>query len=230
MELVVKAKAFSKQIKDKIVFHKTNFDLEKGSVSILLGKNGTGKTTLIKSIIGAISFEGKISINGFDNHTKQAKDYYSFVPDKYTFPKKIDVTTFLTYMGFLGGLTMSKSKEKAIELLEKYKMHEFAKSLPEKMSLGEQKKILLIESLMSNPKLIIMDEPLNSLDFKTRKTIAHIIGKMSKEGTTFLISTHSPETFEKCISKILIISKQKITTQKITSTAKARKYIKESNV
>lgn len=230
MKPVISLEAFSKEYKNKIVLHKTDFQLNKGSVTILLGKNGTGKTTLIKSIIGAISFDGKILINGFDNHSKQAKDFYSFVPDKYTFPKKINVISFLTYMAFLGGLSMKEAKSKATKLLKKYKMDEFRRTMPSKMSLGEQKKILLIQSLLSNPKLIIMDEPLNSLDFKTRETVSGIIHKMSKEGTTFLISTHAPEIFTKSISNILTISKQEMTMHKITSEAKAKKCIKESNV
>ena len=168
-----------------------SFNVPKGSFYGLIGANGSGKTTTIKSIIGAfVNFEGEIKIGGTSNKKIDSKDQVGYIPEVANFPSGLNAERYLFHMAHLSGMNKEEAKKRVSEVLEKFGMAEFAKKKPTSFSSGQKKKILLAQAMIHDPKIIIMDEPAANLDPKARKDFFDSLKKLNKEGKTIFITSH----------------------------------------
>ncbi|WP_434338232.1 ABC transporter ATP-binding protein [Mycoplasma capricolum] len=189
-----------------------NMSVKSGSFHAFIGENGAGKTTTIKTIIGAFSkYEGEVLINNINIKKAQAKSYIGYVPEVAIFPKELTTIQYLTYLGFLSMLDKKELEHKIKEFLEMFNISNLINEKPYNFSSGQKKKILLIQALLHNPKLLILDEPAANLDPTARYELFSFLKKINeKENISILISSHNLSEIDKYVDSLTLIHKGKI--------------------
>lgn len=204
MELL-EIKNLSKSYDNKKILNNINLSIPSGNIIGLLGKNGVGKTTLIKLINDLLTpTTGEILINGQKIGIESKKDI-SYLPEKTYLDKNMKVNEILTYFEeFYDNF----NKEKAIKLLKDLNLDINLKV--SKMSKGMQEKLQLILVMSRDAKLYILDEPLGGVDPATRDYILDTILSNFSEGASVLISTHLISDIERILDEVIFIDKGEI--------------------
>ncbi|QZX49459.1 ABC transporter ATP-binding protein [Mycoplasma sp. E35C] len=204
----------TKQFKKKQppVINKLNFTVKKNQYHVFIGANGAGKTTTIKTIIGAFKkTSGKILIKGIDSEIPQSRKCIGYVPEISRFPNTLTTLEYLTWMGRLSGLNKNQAKELIIKKLNEFNMIKLADANPNKFSSGQKKKIILIQALLTNPELLILDEPTANLDPKARIEFLNFIKELQiKDKTSIFISSHVLTEVDQYANSITILDGGKV--------------------
>ena len=210
MELV-ECKKLCKSYDEKQVLKDVNLKIPKGKIVGLLGKNGTGKTTLIKLINDLLTpTSGEILIKG-KKPGVESKDIIAYLPEKTYLDREMSVKDAIKY--FEEFYTNFDSK-KAVKLLKDLDLDMNSKI--SKMSKGMQEKLQLILVMSRNAELYILDEPLGGVDPATRDYILDTILSNFCEGASVIISTHLIADIERILDEVIFIDKGKIV---VTSSA-----------
>ena len=195
------------KVKNKrAVIDDVSFTAEKGEFVGILGTNGSGKTTLLKLACGLMSAtSGTITINGFDIEDRRnaLKDVGCAIdtPGYYT---NYTPTDMLMYNGKLRGMSLSTLKEEIHNVLEYLDLREWKDVPLSKFSKGLMKKYAVAGALLSNPEILILDEPSSGMDQKGRMTIQEILSDMKKENRTVIMSTHFQEVSQHCDKAVIL--------------------------
>lgn len=204
MELV-KCNNLCKEFDNKQILDNINLSIPKGKIIGLLGKNGMGKTTLIKLINDLLTpTSGEVLING-EKPGINSKKVISYLPERTYLDKSMKVSEILT---FFEEFYDDFSKEKAIKLLKDLDLD--INSRISKMSKGMQEKLQLILVMSRNAELYILDEPLGGVDPATRDYILDTILSNFNEGASVIISTHLISDIERILDEVIFIDKGKI--------------------
>ena len=210
MELV-ECKKLCKSYDEKQVLKDVNLKIPKGKIVGLLGKNGTGKTTLIKLINDLLTpTSGEILIKG-KKPGVESKDIIAYLPERTYLDREMSVKDSIKY--FEEFYTNFDSK-KAVKLLKDLDLDMNSKI--SKMSKGMQEKLQLILVMSRNAELYILDEPLGGVDPATRDYILDTILSNFCEGASVIISTHLIADIERILDEVIFIDKGEIV---LTSSA-----------
>jgi ABC-type multidrug transport system ATPase subunit len=172
---------------DRVSLH-----VKAGEFAVLLGPNGAGKSTLIKSICGLLRFQGRITINGFDNHMLEAKRILGYVPE---IPALYPMLTLREHLEFIARAYRLNAWEKTADaLLERFELGDKQKKLGKELSKGMQQKISLCCALLPEPKALILDEPLVGLDPHAIRELKALIPELKNKGVAVMVSTHLLES------------------------------------
>lgn len=193
--------------KKKPVFNGLNLQFEAGHVYGLLGKNGTGKSSLLRNIAGLLQPKsGQITVNGltpFDRLPVFLEDVF-MVPEEFYLPD-ISVPAFIKhYVPFYPRFD-HKRFENYIAVFDIP-----ADSTLQHMSYGQKKKVLISFALATNAKVLLMDEPTNGLDIISKSQFRKILAEALDEERCIIISTHQVKDLENLIDRITIIDEGKI--------------------
>ena len=204
MELV-KCNNLCKNFDNKIILKDVNLSIQKGRIVGLLGKNGMGKTTLIKLINDLLTpTSGEVLINS-ETPNVNSKRVISYLPERTYLDKSMKVSQIIT---FFEEFYDNFNKEKAIKLLKDLDLDINAKI--NKMSKGMQEKLQLILVMSREAELYILDEPLGGVDPATRDYILDKILSNFNEGASVIISTHIISDIERILDDVIFIDKGKI--------------------
>ena len=204
MELV-ECKKLCKSYDEKQVLKDVNLKIPKGKIIGLLGKNGTGKTTLIKLINDLLTpTSGEVLIKG-KKPGVESKDIIAFLPERTYLDREMSVKDAIKY--FEEFYTNFDSK-KAVKLLKDLDLDMNSKI--SKMSKGMQEKLQLILVMSRNAELYILDEPLGGVDPATRDYILDTILSNFCEGASVIISTHLIADIERILDEVIFIDKGEI--------------------
>ena len=204
MELV-KCNNLCKEFDNKQILDNINLSLPKGKIIGLLGKNGMGKTTLIKLINDLLTpTSGEVLINGEKPGVK-SKKVISYLPERTYLDKSMKISQILT---FFDEFYDDFNKEKAMKLLKDLDLD--INSKISKMSKGMQEKLQLILVMSRDAELYILDEPLGGVDPATRDYILDTILSNFSEGASVIISTHLISDIERILDEVIFIDKGKI--------------------
>lgn len=186
-----------------------DFYVLEGQIVGLVGKNGAGKSTIIKSITGVLPFEsGHISILDYDINSQaiQAKKNLGYVPDV---SNAFDKMTGMEYLNFVADI-FKINKNERVKKIEEFQQHfslgESIHKLISSYSHGMKQKISLMASLMPSPKLWILDEPTTGLDPQTTLNLLNYIQEYAKKGNAVVFSSHNLDIVEKICDKLIIIN------------------------
>jgi ABC-2 type transport system ATP-binding protein len=193
--------------KKKPVFQGLNLQFEAGHVYGLLGKNGTGKSSLLRNIAGLLQPQsGSITVNDFTPFERLPAflgDVF-MVPEEFYLPD-ISVPDFIKhYVPFYPHFNQ-KSFENYISIFEIP-----ADSTLQNMSYGQKKKVLISFALATNAKVLLMDEPTNGLDILSKSQFRKILAEALDEDRCIIISTHQVKDLENLIDRITVIDDGKI--------------------
>ena len=188
------------------VLENVNLQLNPGSIVGLLGKNGTGKTTLLNLITGQLfAKQGVISIDDENVKTKSKsilKKLY-FIPEELIVPN-LSLDNFIRlYSPFY----KDYSQEVMDECMREFDLKSEKKSL-NKLSMGTKKKMMICFALATNVPYLLMDEPTNGLDIPSKRIFRKLINSHMTENRIILISTHQVHDVEKMVDHIVIVGKK----------------------
>lgn len=204
MELV-KCNNLFKEFDNKRILCNINLTIPRGKIIGLLGKNGIGKTTLIKLMNDLLTpTSGEILING-EKPGVNSKKIISYLPERTYLDKSMTISQILTYFS---EFYENFNKEKAIKLLKDLDLD--INSKISKMSKGMQEKLQLILVMSRDAELYILDEPLGGVDPATRDYILDTILSNFNEGASVIISTHLISDIERILDEVIFIDKGKI--------------------
>ena len=235
---MIKIKNYSKSYDGKnFIIKDLNLNIEKGDLFGFIGHNGAGKTTTIKSIVGILDFEeGDILIDGnsIKNDPITCKKIMAYVPDN---PEIYENLTGLHYVNFVSDL-FNVSSDVRKPLIEKYckelELEGVLNDLVSSYSHGMKQKLVLIASLVHQPKIMILDEPFVGLDPKASFNLKKIMNDFCANGGSIFFSTHVLDVAQKLCNKIAIIKNGQIVvlgdTQTLTETQSLEEiFMEQSN-
>jgi zinc/manganese transport system ATP-binding protein/zinc transport system ATP-binding protein len=178
------------------VLESIDLHLHYGQFAGILGPSGAGKTTLLKTVLGLVApSAGTISVGGVVLSGRPAKRV-GYVPQVETvdwnFPITVEQAVALgraTQSGWLPWLSR-RDRELAYTLMEQLGIATFAKRHILELSGGQQQRVFLARALISEPDLLVLDEPTAGVDMRTQEEILHLLSHINAKGTTILITTH----------------------------------------
>ena len=221
MELL-ECKMLCKSYDEKTVLKDINLKIPRGKIVGLLGKNGTGKTTLIKLINDLlIPTSGEILING-KKPGIESKEIISYLPERTYLDREITVKDAIKYFE---EFYKNFDSQKAMKLLKDLDLNIDSKI--SKMSKGMQEKLQLILVMSRNAELYILDEPLGGVDPATRDFILDTILSNFCEGASIIISTHLIADVERILDEVIFIDKGEII---LTSSADELRNKEKSSI
>lgn len=195
----------NKNFDEKEILKDINLVIEGGKIIGLLGKNGMGKSTLIKLINDLlVPTTGDVLING-NRPNIESKKIISYLPERTYLDKNMTVNQIIK---FFGEFYDNFNSQKAYELLKDLDLDPTMKLT--KMSKGMQEKVQLILVMSRDAEIYVLDEPLGGVDPATRDYILDTILSNFKEGSTVIISTHLIDDIERILDEVVFIDKGKI--------------------
>lgn len=195
METVIEVKHASKKIKEVQILTDVNLDIQKGKIYGIIGRNGSGKTVLLKSICGFMPLtEGEILQNGkrIGTDTEFIKDAGFIIENPSFLPMKSGYKN-LKYLASIRNLADEKRIRECLELVG---LAEDADKAVGKYSMGMRQRLGIAQAIMEDPSIIILDEPMNGLDNQGVEEMRNLFLKLKEEGKTFLIVSHNREDIE----------------------------------
>ncbi|MGN0318656.1 MAG: ABC transporter ATP-binding protein [Lachnospira sp.] len=200
-ETIISVKNVTKKFGQNTVLDNVSLDIEKGKVIGLIGRNGSGKTMLLKCICGFIPVtDGTITISG----RQIGKDID--IPDNIGII--IETPGFLydysayNNLKFLASIRNKISKEQIIDALNMVGLDPYSKKHVGKFSLGMKQRLGIAQILMEDPEILILDEPMNGLDKNGVQEMRTIFKKMASEGKTIIMANHNSEDIEVLCDKV----------------------------
>ena len=202
MEQILTLENVTKKYKDKTVVDNLSLDIKKGEVFALLGANGAGKTTTIKMILGlAKKSDGKITIE------EGAKIGYS--PETPYFPPYLTAMEVMSYYAGIEGDKEKKDKKYLRNLLEITGLED-SKVKVKNYSKGMVQRLALAQALISDPDILILDEPTAGLDALGRKHNLQLLKDLKEKGKTIIINSHILHDIEAVCDRGVIMKKGEV--------------------
>lgn len=199
--------------KDRTVLSSVNLSIDCGEAIGVLGANGTGKSTLFKSILGMIPYsDGQIFIDSFNLKEMKSTEIarkISYVPQsrKYSYSFKACEVALMGRAAWIGFFSRPKKKdlEKVNAIFEMLNINHLYEKDFSRMSGGEQQIVLLARALVQDTKYIVLDEPTSNLDLLNQKRIVEVIKKLKDDNRGIIISSHNPEHVFSCCDKVALL-------------------------
>ena len=204
----IKDMVFGYNPKKKKIFNGLNLTLDEGRVYGLLGKNGMGKTTLLK-IISGLRFcdSGEVTVFGYKSEKRvpeMLSDIY-FVTEEMDLPA-VSIDDFVkVYSPFYPNFSQSDFEA----YLEQFEIEDTQQKLT-KLSHGQKKKVIVSFALATNTRLLIMDEPTNGMDIPSKSTFRKVVSSAINDNKTFIISTHQVRDLQNVIDAVVVLDKGEI--------------------
>ena len=192
----IQIREISKHFGDVIAVNKVDLDIKKGELFSILGASGSGKTTLLRMMAGLeIPTEGKIFIDGIDmTNVPPYKRPVNIMFQSYALFPHMTVFDNIAYGLRKEGTTKVKIDDKVRKMLALVKLSDYGKRKPNQLSGGQSQRVALARSLIKEPKVLLLDEPLAALDKKLRQSTQFELMDIQEElGVTFVIVTHDQE-------------------------------------
>lgn len=186
-----------------------NFSVHSGKPLAFLGRNGAGKSTTIKILMGVISKDaGNITIDGLDFSTKNFK--IGYLPEERGMYQKVKILEQLIYFAELKGYSPHVAKKSAMELLERVGLQDYAKKKLEILSKGNQQKVQIAQSLIGDPDIIIMDEPFSGLDPINSNLLRDLILERAVKNKIMFFSSHQMGYVDEICEDIAILNQGEV--------------------
>lgn len=199
---------------DEPVIKRLSLEVKKGEVFGFIGPNGAGKSTTIKCITGILPFEeGEITINNLDilQEPLDAKRSFGYVADNQAVYEEMTGREFVEFIASVYGLK-ENFKHLFEELVKRFNMNHAIDQYISNYSHGMKQKVCIIASLIHEPDLWILDEPLTGLDISSAMQLKNTIIDYKKKGKSVLLTSHNIDSVEKLCDRVAIIIKGEIKT------------------
>ena len=199
--------------KGKKVVNNLNLSVREGDIYAFVGRNGVGKTTTIKSIVGINHItEGDILLDKISilKEPIKYKSMLAYIPDNPILYEHLTGIQYLNFIADIYELTFKEREEAIKEYATRFELYNDLNDLISSYSHGMKQKLVLIGAFIHDPKLYVLDEPFVGLDPKASFTLKEVLREKAKEGKIIFFSTHVLDVAEKLCNRIAIIKDGKL--------------------
>jgi lipooligosaccharide transport system ATP-binding protein len=215
-EPVVSARALTKHFGDFVAVDAVDFDVRPGEAFGFLGPNGAGKSSTMR-MIGAVSpiTSGTLSVFGLDPATdgRQIRSRLGVVPQEDNLDQELTVEENLMIYGRYFDLTRAAIRPRIDELLKFAQLEDRRESRVEPLSGGMKRRLTIARSLISEPDLVLLDEPTTGLDPQARHLLWERLYQLKERGVTLIITTHYMDEAEQLCDRLVIMDRGKIVAE-----------------
>ncbi len=187
--------------------------VSKGEIIGYIGPNGAGKSTTVKIILGIEEgYTGEVKLFGKDisDGNIEYKKKIGYVPEIAEVYDTLTGFEYLTFIGELYGMDFDLVEYKAKRLMELFGIGDVYHSRISSYSKGMKQKLLIISSMLHNPEILFLDEPINGLDANSVMIFKEILSQLAEQGKTVFYSSHIMDVVEKISSRIILLNGGKI--------------------
>ena len=207
MNALIEAENLSRFYGVVLGLNNVSFRINSGITGIV-GPNGAGKTTLFRLLLGQIRpSSGTIKVLGqspWNNPLVQAQ--IAYCPEDEGVPSGLRPVEWLVGLGLISGLSATEAKQRSAEMLDRVKLPaEHWKKRVTQLSKGMRQRVKLAQCLLHQPRLIVLDEPMNGLDPMGREDFSNVLRDLNREGTSVIISSHNLQDLEALCSAFLLL-------------------------
>ena len=193
---------------NEVLFGGESFELSGPGLILVIGPNGAGKTTLMRALLGLVRIDGKVFINGVDvtGRPERAGKFVGYVPQ--IGPQ--DLAVPISVMELLSPSLRSKlpkGSERLREIVDLLGLREVLNLPFSSLSGGQRQRVLLARALAPDPPILMMDEPISSIDPAGRETIIDLILDLSEE-KLLILSSHDPALFANHSKEVIALNKR----------------------
>lgn len=208
-EMKLEVKDVHKSFGEKEVLHGINFSVESGKALGLLGRNGAGKTTTIRILMDVFhANSGEILMDG--KKFVPSKFQIGYLPEERGLYPKRTVMDQMVYLAQLKGMGVRAAKENAKKWLKRLEVSEYETKKLETLSKGNQQKVQLAATLVSDPDMVILDEPFSGLDPVNSQILKDVVNELIADGKLVIFSSHQMSYVEEFCENIAIIDKGEV--------------------
>lgn len=190
-----------------------SLEIPKGELFAFLGPNGAGKTTAIRLLTGLMQpMQGRVRLCGVDIQVEpmKAKALLGYVPDVAAFYEKLSAPEFMHFIAELFEMDPAHAATRTEELFTTFALHEHCGQRIENLSHGTRQRLAIASALLHEPKVFIIDEPMVGLDPLHARVVKEELKKLSRSGTTVLMSTHLLNVAEEVADRIGILNRGRL--------------------
>ena len=205
MSYALEAKNLCKTFGDFVAVDDVSFNIPEGSVFGLLGRNGAGKTTIIRMLMNIYLPDGGDVLLRGAKVGQEFRNRVGYLPEERGLYKKMKLLEVILFFAELKGVKGEEVKKKALEYLDRFDLLDRKDSKIEDLSKGNQQKVQFICTVIHDPEFIILDEPFSGLDPVNTNILKDIILDLKKQGKVIIFSTHLMDFAEKMCDHIAII-------------------------
>lgn len=197
----------SKTIKGKTILSNISFEIATGDCLALIGPNGAGKTTLMSCLLGDLKIsKGSILLNNLSPRNRHLKEMIAVLPQENVLPQKLKVCELIDFFRSVAATPLSDREINQMLLFS----DEQKEQLTEKLSGGQKRLLQFVLCLISQPKILFLDEPTAAMDTSTRQHFWKIIQNLKEKGVTIFYSSHYIEEVEHTAERILVLHRGKL--------------------
>jgi ABC-2 type transport system ATP-binding protein len=193
---------------EKIALKGLSLEVQQGEVFGYLGPNGAGKTTTLKLLMGLMfPTGGSAKILGLDINHPQVKAAIGFLPEQPYFYDYLTAAELLEYYAQLSGVPAKERGPRARKMLARVGLGDSANTQLRKFSKGMLQRVGIAQSIIHDPKIVFMDEPMSGLDPIGRREVRDLIQELHDEGKTIFFSTHILSDAETLCDRVAVLNK-----------------------
>lgn len=202
----LEVKDIKKSFSGTEVLHGISFSVESGKALGLLGRNGAGKTTMIRILMKVFNSDsGKVLLDG---KVFNPLDYQiGYLPEERGLYPKKKVNEQIIYLGRLRGLSQRDAKQNTEKWLKRLGIEEYANRELDTLSKGNQQKVQLAQTLVCNPDIVILDEPFSGLDPVNAQILKDVVRELIEDNKIVIFSSHQMSYVEEFCEDIAIVNK-----------------------
>ncbi|AEB76023.1 ABC transporter ATP-binding protein [Clostridium botulinum] len=208
-EIILKIKDLKMSFGSKEILKGINLEINKGEIIGYIGPNGAGKSTTVKIILGLLKgYQGNIVLFGkeISQNDTEYKKRIGYVPEVTDFYDVLTAKEYLTFIGELYGLDYEKTLSRSEKLMDILGIGNMFNTRLSSYSKGMRQKISIIASLLHNPDILFLDEPLSGLDANSVMIIKEVLALLASEGKTIFYSSHIMDVVEKISNRIILLN------------------------
>jgi sodium transport system ATP-binding protein len=210
---MLEVKNLVKMFGDVKALDNLSFNAQDGQITGLLGPNGAGKTTALRVLYGLLKADGGVGIiNGIDSHIDPvgARSHIGIFPDKFGLYERLTAREQIAYFAELHGLTGERKEQAMQKVIERLDIADIIDRRCAGFSQGQRMKVILAQSLVHEPKNLILDEPTRGLDVMSTRILRDILIDLRAQGTCILFSSHVMQEVAALCDKVIVISGGKV--------------------
>ena len=212
-EFAIEVNALERRFEEKVAVDGISFDTRRAEVFGFLGPNGAGKTTTIKMLTTLLQpTSGHATVLGYDikTHGKKIRERIGVVQQQDSFDQGLKTETSMGIYGLLWDVPKALRRRRIDELIERFGMDEFRKTLTVDLSSGQRRRLQVAREFVHDMDLLFLDEPTVGLDAIVRRNVLDFFKEKVHDGLTIFFTTHILEEAEYLCDRIAVINEGKI--------------------
>ena len=227
---MIEIRDLTKRYGDFTAVDNLSLDAAAGNIFGFLGPNGAGKTTTIRIIAGlSLPTSGTVHVNGIDVLAEpvRAKSVMGYVPDRPYLYEKLTGRELLHFVADLYRKDWHQCEPSAVELLQWFGLGDWIDARIENLSHGMKQKLVIVSSLVHDPAVLVIDEPMVGLDALAQRQVKQLFRRLANQGKTVFLTTHTLSVAEAVCDRIAIINRGRIVATGTTAELKKESALED---